>query len=75
MRATAAVLTDLINEARHELVLMTYSAKPHQPLTDALTAAVDRGVAVSVVVETLQGAGSALSGEEPYRRLHGGCRT
>jgi len=66
VRATAAVLTDLINKARHELLLMTYSAKPHQPLTDALTAAVDRGVAVSVVVETLQGAGSALSGEEPY---------
>lgn len=31
---------------------MTYSAKPHQPLTLALQAAVSRGVAVSVVVET-----------------------
>ncbi|MGH3187543.1 MAG: DISARM system phospholipase D-like protein DrmC [Streptosporangiaceae bacterium] len=67
VRATAAVLADVVGAAKHELLLMTYSAKPHQPLTEALRAAVERGVAVSVVVETLQGAGSALSGEEPYR--------
>jgi phosphatidylserine/phosphatidylglycerophosphate/cardiolipin synthase-like enzyme len=67
VRATAAVLADIVREARHELLLMTYSAKPHQPLTASLRTAIGRGVAVSVVVETLQGAGSALSGDEPYR--------
>ena len=71
VRATAAVLADVVREARHELLLMTYSAKPHQPLRDALAAAVSRGVAVSVVVETLQGAGSALSGDEPYQAFTG----
>jgi phosphatidylserine/phosphatidylglycerophosphate/cardiolipin synthase-like enzyme len=71
VRATAAVLADIISEARHELLLMTYSARPHPPLTDALRAAIGRGVAVSVVVETLQGAGSALSGEEPYHAFTG----
>jgi phosphatidylserine/phosphatidylglycerophosphate/cardiolipin synthase-like enzyme len=71
VRATAAVLGDLVREARHELLLMTYSAKPHQPLTDSLAAAVARGVTVSVVVETLQGAGSALSGDEPYQAFVG----
>ena len=72
VRATAAVLADVVREAHHELLLMTYSAKPHQPLSDALGAAVSRGVAVSiVVVETLQGAGSALSGEEPYQAFTG----
>ncbi len=65
VRATARVLTDLVTEASQELVLMTYSAKPYQPLLDALDAAVTRGVAVTVVVETLQGAGSALAGAEP----------
>jgi phosphatidylserine/phosphatidylglycerophosphate/cardiolipin synthase-like enzyme len=35
------------------------------PLTEALTAAVGRGVAVVAVVETLAGAGGALAGEEP----------
>ena len=30
-----------------------------------------RGVAVSVVVETLQGAGSALAGDEPYQAFTG----
>jgi phosphatidylserine/phosphatidylglycerophosphate/cardiolipin synthase-like enzyme len=71
VRATAAVLADVVREARHELLLMTYSAKPHQPLSEALHAAVSRGVAVSVVVETLQGAGSALSGDEPYLAFTG----
>ncbi|HUZ52498.1 MAG TPA: DISARM system phospholipase D-like protein DrmC [Streptosporangiaceae bacterium] len=71
VRATAAVLADIVDEARHELLLMTYSAKPHLTLTEALQAATRRGVSVSVVVETLQGAGSALSGEEPYRAFTG----
>lgn len=65
VRATVAVLTDLVGEARQELILTTYSAKPYPPLRDALAAAVARGVTVWVVVETLQGAGSALRGEEP----------
>lgn len=44
---------------------MTYSATRYTPLTNALDAAVGRGVHIDVVVETLQGAGSALSGTEP----------
>jgi len=50
---------------------MTYSARPRQELSDALRAAVRRGVTVSIVVETLQGAGSALSGDEPYQAFTG----
>jgi len=71
VRATAAVLADLVGEAWHELLLMTYSARPHPPLTDALQAAIGRGVTISVVVETLQGAGSALAGDEPYHAFTG----
>jgi phosphatidylserine/phosphatidylglycerophosphate/cardiolipin synthase-like enzyme len=71
VRATAAVLADIVREAQHELLLMTYSAKPHQPLTESLRTAIGRSVSVSVVVETLQGAGSALSGDEPYRAFTG----
>jgi phosphatidylserine/phosphatidylglycerophosphate/cardiolipin synthase-like enzyme len=65
VRATARVLVELVREAEHELVLMTYSAKPYEPLTEVLRAAVERGVSVMAVVETLQGAGSALAGSEP----------
>lgn len=65
VRSTASVLIGLIAEARRELVLMTYSAKPYQPLREALAAAAARRVAITVVVETLQGAGSAISGSEP----------
>jgi len=71
VRATAAVLADLVGEARHELLLMTYSARPHPPLTDALQAAIGRSVTISVIVETLQGAGSALAGDEPYHAFTG----
>ena len=65
VRATAQVVQDLIASARRELLLMTYSAKPYEPVLTALAAAVARGVKVAVVVETLQGAGSAISGAEP----------
>lgn len=65
VRATARVLADLVAEAIQELILMSYSARPYPPLTDALGAAVSRGVGVTAVVETLAGAGGALSGQEP----------
>ncbi len=65
VRATAQVLLELINEAQHELLMLTYSAKPYPPVLEALAAAIARRVAVTVVVETLQGAGSALAGAEP----------
>jgi phosphatidylserine/phosphatidylglycerophosphate/cardiolipin synthase-like enzyme len=65
VRATGRVLVELAAEATRELTLMTYSAKPYEPLLKALAAAVAREVAVMVVVETLQGAGSAPAGSEP----------
>ncbi|GHJ54483.1 hypothetical protein Nm8I071_37900 [Nonomuraea sp. TT08I-71] len=65
VRATAQVLVDLVAQARSELLLMTYSATRYPPLQTALTAAVDRGVAVTIVVETLAGAAGALNGAEP----------
>jgi phosphatidylserine/phosphatidylglycerophosphate/cardiolipin synthase-like enzyme len=65
VRATARVLVDLVAEASRELLLMTYSAKPYEPLLETLASALRRGVTVAVVVETLQGAGTALAGGEP----------
>ena len=65
VRATAQVLADLIGQARRELILMTYSARQHPLVTQALTDAFARAVSVNVVVETLAGARGALAGEEP----------
>jgi phosphatidylserine/phosphatidylglycerophosphate/cardiolipin synthase-like enzyme len=65
VRASPQVLIDLIAQARTELLLMTYSARPHPPVTGALQAASARGVQIDVVVETLAGAGGALAGSEP----------
>ncbi|GHF76559.1 phosphatidylserine/phosphatidylglycerophosphate/cardiolipin synthase-like enzyme [Amycolatopsis bartoniae] len=71
VRATAQALIDVVAAAISELVLMTYSAKPHEPLRQALTDATARGVRTTVVVETLQGAGSALAGGEPAAAFAG----
>lgn len=65
VRAGAQVLVDLIAVARTELLLMTYSARPHPPITAALQAAAALGVRIDVVVETLAGAAGALAGSEP----------
>lgn len=65
VRSTAQVLTTLIGEARRDMLLMTYSAARHPPVIEALCAARQRGVTVTIVVETLQGAGGAISGAEP----------
>lgn len=71
VRATAQALIDVVTEATSELLLMTYSATSHEALRDALEAAAGRGVTVTVVVETLQGAGSALAGAEPAAAFAG----
>lgn len=71
LRATAQVLVDLVTGAHSQLLLMTYSATPHPPLISGLGAAIERGLCVDVVVETLQGAGSALSGAEPATAFAG----
>ncbi|WP_030968251.1 DISARM system phospholipase D-like protein DrmC [Streptomyces sp. NRRL S-1824] len=65
VRATAQVLVEVINDARDELLAMTYAARPYPALTQALTEAAARGVQTHVVVETLAGARGLLSGREP----------
>ncbi|GAA2950309.1 MULTISPECIES: DISARM system phospholipase D-like protein DrmC [Streptomyces] len=65
VRATAQVLVEVIDEARDELLAMTYAARPYRALTRALTEATARGVRAHVVVETLAGARGLLSGREP----------
>lgn len=67
VRATAPLLAALVAEARRELILTTYSARPYEPLRQALALAVGRGVSVWIVVETLHGAGSALQGDQPAK--------
>jgi phosphatidylserine/phosphatidylglycerophosphate/cardiolipin synthase-like enzyme len=71
VRSTAQALIEVAGEASSELVLMTYSARRHEPINSALSGAVSRGVSVTVVVETLQGAGSALGGAEPAAAFAG----
>ncbi|WP_460497770.1 DISARM system phospholipase D-like protein DrmC [Glycomyces tarimensis] len=65
VRSTLRALLGVIAASRRELWLSTYSAKPHRDLLAGLSSALDRGVAVSLAIETLAGAGSAIAGSEP----------
>lgn len=65
VRSTAQVLAQIVREARHELLAMTYAARSYPALTRALVAAAGRGVEMHIVVETLSGAKGLLSGPEP----------
>ncbi|MFD7578558.1 DISARM system phospholipase D-like protein DrmC [Kitasatospora sp. NPDC059817] len=74
VRSTARVLTEVVRQARTELLAMTYSARPYRPLLQALADATARGVEVHLVVETRAGAGGLLDGPEPaaaFRSLSG----
>lgn len=64
-RATAQALTEVVGAAEHRFVAMTYSTRSYAPLATALSEAVARGVTVDIVVETIEGAGGLLSGNEP----------
>lgn len=71
VRHTARALVGLVEGAERELWLSTYAAKPYRPLLEALGGALGRGVAVSIAVETLSGAGSAIAGYEPAHAFAG----
>ncbi|WP_344491214.1 DISARM system phospholipase D-like protein DrmC [Glycomyces endophyticus] len=71
VRATGPTLLAVVDASRHDLWLTTYSAKPHEPLLQAIRRAIGRGVAVAIAVETLAGAGSAISGSEPAHAFAG----
>ncbi|MET9953412.1 DISARM system phospholipase D-like protein DrmC [Streptomyces sp. NPDC006339] len=71
VRSTSRILLRLVTESRSELIMMTYSARRYAPLAAALQEAAARGVVIDVVVETLQGAGSALAEVEPASAFSG----
>ena len=50
-RLTIAVLADLLAEARHELILVSYATRPSSALQDALSDAARRGVVVRALLE------------------------
>jgi cardiolipin synthase A/B len=50
-RLTLAVLTDLINEAQHEIVLASYATLPSVDIQAALSVAADRGVEITLLLE------------------------
>lgn len=73
-RLTSAVIVDIIEEATEEVVLVSYAAHTEPTIADALSAAIERAVAVTVLVERREdnseyrGSGKPFPGL-PLRRL------
>lgn len=62
-RSTEAVVVHVVARARRQLLLVTYTARPYPPLVAALDDAARRGVAIRIVVETVEGAQGFLTVE------------
>lgn len=69
-RTTDAVVVELVEAARDDLLFVTYAAYPYTPLLDALRRAAARGVRTRVIIETIEGAQSFL-GFEPASAFAG----
>lgn len=67
-RLTAAVVADLIDSARSELLLVSYATQSEPRIADALLASIDRGVDVTCLLErnadnaAFSGSGHAFGG-------------
>jgi phosphatidylserine/phosphatidylglycerophosphate/cardiolipin synthase-like enzyme len=61
VRATSAVLTDVIAEAQHELIVVSFAAYKVPEVVEALQAAADRGVVVRLVLESVAESKGKLS--------------
>jgi cardiolipin synthase len=61
VRQTSAVMLDLIQRAQKSLFLSSFAAYKVPELVAALKAAVSRGVAVTLLLETVEDSGGALS--------------
>ena len=61
VRATSAVLTDVIAEARHSLIVVSFAAYKVADVVEALRSAADRNVTVRLVLESVAESNGKLS--------------
>lgn len=72
-RLTSAVIVDLIESAREEILLVSYATQTEPAVAAALHAAAERGVAITLLLERVQdnpayrGAGSVFAGVRARR--------
>lgn len=52
MRPTIEALRDVCRYAKHSLILSSFSTSPHADLLNELRTAIDRGVAITIILET-----------------------
>ena len=61
VRATSAVLTDVIAEAKHELIVVSFAAYKVADVVEALRSAADRKVTVRLVLESVADSNGKLT--------------
>lgn len=71
LRSTSAVVLRLIGEARTELLLTSFANYPPPWLLDALQAALDRGISLTLLLETLDQDGVEWPAAHNFDRLQG----
>lgn len=68
-RLTVAVIADLIDESRQEILIVSYATFPEAAVLHALAGAVERGVAVTAVVERSADNAHYSGNDDPFRGL------
>ena len=68
-RLTSAVIADLIGEARSEILLISYATFPDAEVRAALSAAVERGVALITLLERREDNPNYEGGSDPFHGL------
>lgn len=71
LSSTSAVVLGLVEQARSELVLASFASYPPPALLEALQAALDRGVSLTLLLETLDKDGTEWPAAHAFDRLHG----
>lgn len=72
VRMTAQVLVDLIDEARTQIIVVSFAAYKVAAVADALRNAVERGVDIKLILETEEDSGGRLSVDaaDAFAELH-----
>lgn len=71
VRATAMALLDLIADAKHELLLVSFAAYKVQVLVEAITQAVQRGVKVRFILDSSTEGGLEVDAKLAFAALDG----
>lgn len=69
-RLTLAVVSDLLDDAKHEILLVSYATIPREPIRRAMEAAHQRGVSITLLLERADDNPAFRGLTDPFPGLH-----